>query len=114
MNLFGHWVPSLLHSKADRLAAFLLSCKILKKVIPVQFHITVMLVCVHVVEYVSSTGGMSFLCESLRDSGEISSWVPAMLHPQSHIQQFLSCITLSADKSEAVLKDLCVSNRAPV
>lgn len=31
MNLFGHWVPSLLHFKAGRQAAFLSSCKILKK-----------------------------------------------------------------------------------
>lgn len=30
MNLFGHWVPSLLHFKAGRQAAFLLSRKILK------------------------------------------------------------------------------------
>lgn len=61
MNPFGHWVPSLLHFKAEHLAVFLLGGKILKKVIPVQFHTIVTFECVGVLEYVSSMGSVSFL-----------------------------------------------------
>lgn len=61
MNLFGHWVPSLLHFKAEHLAVFLLAGTILKKVIPVQFHNIVTFERMGVLEYVSRMGSMSFL-----------------------------------------------------
>lgn len=95
MSLFGHWVPSLLHSKSEHLV-FLLDCKILEKVIPMQFHTIVTFVRVHVVEYVISTDSMSFLNESRRELGEIS-WQVQPCYVHSNIQQFyFFCHPLSA------------------
>lgn len=95
MSLFGHWVPSLLHFKSEHLV-FLLGCKILEKVIPMQFHTIVTFVRVHVVEYVSSTDSMSFLNESRRKLGEIS-WQVQPCYVDSNIQQlFFFCHPLSA------------------
>lgn len=72
MNPFGHWVPSLLHFKAEHLAVFLLGGKLLKKVIPVQFHTIVTFECVGVLEYVSSNGQRVLFAQSQRDSAEAS------------------------------------------
>lgn len=60
MNLFGHWVPSLLHFKAEHLAGFLLGGKILIKVIPVQFHNIITFERVGVLDHVSRMDSMSF------------------------------------------------------
>lgn len=106
MNLFGHWVPSLLHFKAGRQAAFLWSCKILKKCNAgaISHHHNVC-VCVHVVEYFPSTRQHAFLThvtEKLRwkkiHTGS------AMLYPAKNLFFFLhSSISWW---NEAVLKGL--------
>lgn len=104
MNLFGHWVPSLLHFKADRQTAFLLRHKILNKcnARAISHHHNV---CVCACGRICSQHQAACLsCTCHWETGE--KYPYAFSHVISSNFFFFFFIPPSAGESEAVLKGL--------